>query len=555
MFPGNVIFGGLSKSMQRKQIRRLVKDIFGYPNLRPGQEAAIRSILDGRDTLAVMPTGSGKSLIYQLAAMQLDGPTIIISPLIALQRDQVETIAEHGLGEAALVNATLSATEERETFEQFEEGMLEFLYLAPEQFNDEETIQQLKQANLSLFVVDEAHCISEWGHDFRPEYLRLGNVIEELGHPRVLALTATAAPPVRKEILERLKMRDGNVIVQGFDRPNISLDVETFQDETMKRRALIERVQEAEKPGIIYAATRKHAEEVAEALREVGVRAQHYHAGMAKKERGEVQQAFMGDELEVIVATTAFGMGIDKANVRFVFHYDISDSVDSYYQEIGRAGRDGQAARAILFYCPKDVNLQLFLASSGRIETDEVEMVTDILREHQGTVSSTQLGAELDLSQTRLSQILHRLEELALIEIQIAGDVVLKQQRVDWQEVAENVTSAHEAQRQLERSRVEMMRGYAEVSDCRREYILNYFGEAFQAPCNTCDNCLAGVVTEERKDLQPFPINSKVRHKVWGEGLVMRYEEEKMVVLFDSVGYKTLSVEVVVEQELLVVCD
>ena len=254
-------------------------------------------------------------------------PTIIVSPLIALQRDQVESIEELDVGHAALLNSTLRAAEWREAMEDLQHGEVKFIFLAPEQFNNEETLQQLLQAKPSLFVVDEAHCISEWGHDFRPDYLRMGGVIESLGHPTVLALTATAAPPVREEILERLGMHNPRVISQGFDRPNIWLGVETFHDTGMKKDALVERVIEAEKPGIIYVATRKHAEEIALALQERDVSAVFYHAGMKAKEREQVQQAFMADEAEIIVATTAFGMGIDKPNVRFVFHYDISDSV------------------------------------------------------------------------------------------------------------------------------------------------------------------------------------------------------------------------------------
>src|SRR5579885_3224876 len=325
-----------------------------------------------------MPTGSGKSMIYQAAGLLMHGPTIIVSPLIALQRDQVESIEEQQVGSAALLNSTIHAGEWREVIESFNHGNLQFLFLAPEQFNNEETLAQLKAAHPTLFVVDEAHCISEWGHYFRPEYLRLGSVIEELGHPRVLALTATAALPVRTEILERLNMRDPRVVVQGFDRPNIWLGVETYYDESEKKRALLERVSEAEKPGIVYVATRKHAEEIATGLQERGVKAAFYHAGMRAKEREQVQNAFMQDELEVIVATTAFGMGVNKENVRFVFHYDISDSVDSYYQEIGRAGRDGEQADAILFYSSKDLGIQRFLNSSGKVDADQVELVARV---------------------------------------------------------------------------------------------------------------------------------------------------------------------------------
>src|SRR5947209_14275340 len=347
-------------------IKRFAQETFGYEQLRPGQEAALRAILQGHDTLAVMPTGAGKSMIYQAAGRLIPGPTLVVSPLIALQRDQVWAIEEQEVGVAALLNSAVPAADAREAFEAIKEGDLEFLFLAPEQFNHEEVLNQLKDAKPSLLVVDEAHCISEWGHDFRPDYLRLGTIIEELGHPRVLALTATASQPVRNEILERLNMRDPRVVVQGFDRPNIWLGVVTCQDEFEKKRIIQEQVAEADKPGLVYVATRKHTDEIADLLSGNGTKAAFYHAGMKTKERKQVENAFMDDEVEVIVATNAFGMGIDKENVRFVFHYDISDSVDSYYQEIGRAGRDGETSQAILFYCSKDLGIRQFLASSGR---------------------------------------------------------------------------------------------------------------------------------------------------------------------------------------------
>lgn len=540
-----------AKGRRKVRVGQIARKMFGYEQLRPGQEAALQSIMEGHDTLVVMPTGSGKSMIYQAAGSLIDGPTVIVSPLIALQYDQVKTIKEQDLGNAALINSTLRPAEWRETFQELKEGGLEFLFLAPEQFNREETLQELKNARPSLFVIDEAHCISEWGHDFRADYLRLGSIIEELGHPRILALTATASLPVRNEILERLDMQDPVIVVQGFDRPNIWLGVETFQDEEEKKRALWERIVQAHKPGIIYATTRKQVEDIAVGLRARGIKAAFYHAGMRAKDREQVQTAFMDDELEVIVATTAFGMGIDKADVRFVFHYTISDSIDSYYQEIGQAGRDGKEAEAILFYYPKDLGLRHFLASSGHIDSEQVELVARVIQEHDGPVDPKELCEELALSKTKMMQILTRLEELEVIENLANGDVVLKERPENLNEIAEEAAQMHESRRQYDRSRVEMMRGYAELDNCRREYLLNYFGESFDAPCDFCDNCDAGITEDEDEESRPFPLNSNVAHTAWGEGTVLRYEDDKIVVLFESVGYKTLSLDIVTENNLL----
>jgi ATP-dependent DNA helicase RecQ len=331
---------------QKKQARKKENDIlavawenFGFESLRPGQEDAIRALLDGNDSLVVQPTGSGKSAIYQITALMLNGATLVISPLIALQKDQVDSINAQNAADAVVINSTLRVPETREAMEKIEEGSGKYIFLAPEQLRKQETMETLESAGVSLFVVDEAHCISEWGHDFRPDYLQLGPTIERLGHPIVLAMTATASPEVRQEIIQRLGMRDTNIFVHGFDRPNIYLRVDQFPNEQEKMQALVHRVRWADKPGIVYVATRKNAEEIMRLLDEEGVRALFYHGGLKASEREDIQERFMSDQAEVIVATNAFGMGVDKADVRFVYHYDISDSLDSYYQEIGRAGR------------------------------------------------------------------------------------------------------------------------------------------------------------------------------------------------------------------------
>ncbi len=525
---------------------RLAQAQFGYERLHPGQKRAIEAVLQGHDTLVVMPTGAGKSAIYQMLAGLMPGATVVVSPLLALQRDQVQAIAQQAVGTAAVINSTINQTTRQETFESLQAGDLEFLFLAPEQFSNPETLEQLQVAQPSLFVVDEAHCVSAWGHDFRPDYLQLGTMIEALGHPRILALTATAAPPIRAEIMERLGMQDPTLIVEGFDRPNIWLAVERYDDEAEKLDALCDRVTQLDKPGIVYAATRKRTEEIAERLESPDLRVSFYHAGMKTGDREQVETAFMQDEIDVLVATTAFGMGMDKPNVRFVCHADISNSLDSYYQELGRAGRDGEPAQAILFYNPDDLSLRRFFASGGQLDVAQVEQVAEVLQKQDEPINPKVLADQVDLSQPKVKTVLHRLAEVGMVETLATGEVVTSEAApVDTSEAAAAAVEMQERWRQWERSRLEMMRNYAEVRDCRRKYLLNYFGESLEAPCEFCDNCKAGVMLESSsEERHPFPIDSRVLHKSWGDGQVIRHEGDKVVVLFDRVGYKTLGTNI-----------
>jgi ATP-dependent DNA helicase RecQ len=350
-----------------RQLERAARDTFGWPGLKPGQGEAMAAVMAGRDALAVMPTGFGKSAIYQVPALLIDGPTVVVSPLISLQHDQVESLLASGAAPTGVreLNSTIGARERAELFEELSAGQVEYLFLAPEQLAKPEVLDRIAEAKPSLFVVDEAHCVSAWGHDFRPDYLRLGDVVDRLGHPVVLALTATASRPVREEIVRRLHLRDPFLVVAGFDRPNLFLEAVPSADADVRREAILERVLAMDGPGIVYATTRRETEDYAEELAARGRQAAPYHAGLRNGDRSAVHEAFLGGDLDVVVATTAFGMGIDKHDVRFVVHTGIADSVDSYYQEVGRAGRDGEPAAAVLFHGPSDFGLRRFLAASA----------------------------------------------------------------------------------------------------------------------------------------------------------------------------------------------
>jgi ATP-dependent DNA helicase RecQ len=538
--------------MARDPIQALARSALGHRRLRPGQREAVEALLRGRDVLAVMPTGSGKSAIYQLAALRIPGPTVVVSPLVALQRDQVEAIRARRLG-AAQANAAIPATERRQALEDLEQGDLEFLFLAPEQLANAETLERLRAARPSLVVVDEAHCISSWGHDFRPDYARLGAMLEALGRPVALALTATAAPPVRREIVERLGLRDPVVVVRGFDRPNIHLAVERFSDGEAKDAAVLDMVEaDGGRGGLVYVATRRRAETLAASLAGRGVRARAYHAGLPAGERRAAQAAFMDEPDAVLVATTAFGMGIDKAEVRFVFHADAPGSLDAYHQEIGRAGRDGEPAEAVLFYRPEDLRLRRFFAAAGQLSVDHLERVVEALHRRDRPVDAAELRQVTGLSATKLDAVVNQLVQVGAAEVDPSGAVDRGRQDLDPDEVVQAAAGLEEDHQQVEQSRIEMLRGYAEGDRCRRELLLSYLGEPFQPPCGNCDNCEAGLAaTGKRPAATPFPVQARVRHRAWGPGTVLRSESDRVVVLFDQAGYKTLSTQTVLRRGLL----
>ncbi|TDK97467.1 ATP-dependent DNA helicase RecQ [Mycobacterium paragordonae] len=525
---------------------------FGWDELTDHQRAAMRAVLHGRDLLAVMPTGSGKSAIYLIPSVLTDGVTLVVSPLLALQKDQIAAIEESGAGTAVAVNSALRAAQRRRAWQAIESGSADFVFISPEQLANDEVVDRLRRVRLSLCVVDEAHCVSAWGHDFRPDYRRLADVFHQLGQSiPIAALTATASGVVRRDIIGRLGLHRPDVVVAGFDRPNLRLIVERYLEEENKRSAVIDWVAALQGPGLLYTATRKDAESYAESLRDKGIAAAFYHAGMSAARREQVHVGFRDDAYEVVVATSAFGMGIDKPNVRFVAHASTPDSLDSYYQQIGRAGRAGGDAHALLFYRPEDLGLARFF-TAGRPDEQLLRAVFGVLDPVQPT-KLRDLRAALTVPGRRLTSAVNILEEAGAVRSTRNGFVRLAVSPDAALTAAQEMVELRE---RVDLSRVEMMRGYAETYSCRRVSLLSYFGEYLDEPCGNCDRCLAAEQLDDVRTERPaHDVGTAVRHSQWGPGMVIGGDRERVTVLFDEFGYRTLSMAAVREKGLLEVAD
>lgn len=553
-----------------------LEESFGHVEYRAGQEEAIAAILSGHDALIVMPTGAGKSLCYQLPALCLPGVTIVVSPLIALMKDQVDDLNGRGLS-AAFINSAMSSSAIAERLREVALGRYKLLYIAPERFYDKRFVDALKGVRVSLFAVDEAHCISEWGHDFRPSYLTLKSAAAVLGRPSIVALTATATPDVRDDIQSALGLNSPYVLVTGFDRPNLRYGVFRLDPGEKIIRAL-DLINEIKGPAIIYAGTRDTVDQLLDVLNTNDIKTVGYHAGMDKRRRDENQQRFMDDEVRVMVATNAFGLGIDKANVRLLIHYDLTGTLEAYYQEAGRAGRDGAESYAVLFYHPSDRYLREFFLEGENPSPELIKAVwryftyqigepiyttyAEILegagvrapelaigtalnilerasylrRPHTGATNAyvrivgsvneveanlnprakvqaqvwqalkTRYGSELEtglyfdveeivryaaISREGLARSLRAMTEKGLCiyeppfrgqEIYLLKNAPAGELELDW--------AALSLKREREYNKLNLMEAYTYTVNCRRGFILKYFGDnSVPNNCGACDNC------------------------------------------------------------------
>lgn len=579
--------------------RKLLKSAFGYDQFRPGQEAAVSAVLAGRDTVVVLPTGGGKSLCFQVPALLMPGLTVVVSPLISLMKDQVDALIARGLP-AAFINSSLSAAQVSDRLARVDRGEIRLLYVAPERFDYGRTAARLRSAGVSLLAIDEAHCISQWGHDFRPSYLRVREVRAALGSPSTIALTATATPEVRRDIARQLGLIDPETIITGFDRPNLTYYVIPVKNDAEKEESLVQTLRRYDGLAVIYASTRKAVDQITGVLTRARISAAGYHAGLDDARRREVQEAFMTEKIRAIVATNAFGMGIDKPNVRLVIHYAMPGTLEAYYQEAGRAGRDGKHSDVFLLhafpdrftheffikgnYPERDVVEQTYAALrkmsdarglvtadvagilrsiKAKASTREVEGAIRIMEKYgavtesagevsrvhvrllatperikreltgvanqelgllralwRGVGANLKLGANVDLDglppglggAARCLPLLEALEEKQFLHWERLNsglhltdrNAQLSKFAIDWALI--------DRRRAGDLSKLQAVQKYAYTKECRRGFVLRYFGDpAARRRCDGCDNCLGvAAVASPRSEA---PVRKKGRGK------------------------------------------
>ncbi|HBD96236.1 MAG TPA: hypothetical protein DDY71_14905 [Spirochaetia bacterium] len=547
-----------------------LKKYFGYESFRKGQDSIVQSVLKGNDTLGVMPTGGGKSICYQIPALCLPGMTIVISPLISLMKDQIDTLKEKNYP-AEMINSTIEYNEQRRIMEYVNSGRVKLLYLTPERFKNENFLLWLKEQNISMFAIDEAHCISEWGHDFRPDYRKINGVITQLGNPQILALTATATKEVRDDIIKVIGMKKPEIIINGFNRENLIYGVEEYPTKEDKNKGLIAFLLKVKKPGIIYTSSVKDANDIYNYLRtNSDLKFSLYHGKLQLKQRTEAQDNFLENKIDVLIATNAFGMGVDKQDIRFVVHYSIPGTIEAYYQETGRAGRDGAISYCLLQYMRRDEEIQNFFIRSKNPSSESIKEVFNYICKYSKDTNfyedSEITDDDIKVSKFEKAAIIKILHDMNLISIDYLSDeiceIAIKKEsvndktlfytltelvrmagknkeirmnlntilkRIDMskfdfisdlnglvskkiinyelipagrvikiieKKIPNDILKEHEKKSAIkleyDMSKLKSVVDYAELqdNDCRRKYLLNYFGEEFKEQnCGKCDIC------------------------------------------------------------------
>ncbi|MBY0358684.1 MAG: ATP-dependent DNA helicase [Candidatus Obscuribacterales bacterium] len=469
-------------------LEAVLQDRFGLEGFRPHQKEVIERIIAKRHTLALLPTGYGKSLCYQVPSQVLPGTTIVVSPLIALMQDQVSALFKRGIRNATYLNSSVSADELDSRIRAIKTGDIKLVYVAPERFESARFRQLLNSLEVSLVVIDEAHCISQWGHDFRLQYRNLSNYVAQIPGITVLALTATATPMVQRDIVQSLNLKRLEIVAGNFDRPNLTLEVKAMKSTAEKDSQLIDMLRQGQDASIVYTNSRKEAERLSGFLLQNGLSASCYHAGLTSSERHNAQRRFELGQCKIIVCTVAFGMGIDKADIRRVIHYNMPGSLESYYQEAGRAGRDGQQAICTLLHQPKDTNTQRWLIGRNYPEAEEVAAVFRFIKaKGLEAVRAQEILDNTQVKDTALTSTLNLLKHLQLVDTTPDGTYFDRSSGNDNPAIP--LTYLHE-RKQKDYARLDHMLNYVQEGNCRRKQILDYFGQSLKQNCRSCDTCL-----------------------------------------------------------------